>query len=266
MLKYIDYDIATLRPFVNWLYFYHAWGLAGKPKEEKEKLHAEAEQMLDLFQKRYHTHAAFGLFEAGSDGDDIIIGSTRLAMLRQQHPTDEGQPNLSLADFIRPVGSGIKDHIGVFATTVDLAMEYDFAADDFQRMLAQTLADRLAEATAEVLHRDVRRSLWGYAPDENLSVSEMLREKFQGIRPAVGYPSIPDTSVNFVIDSLINMKQIGIRLTESGAMKPHASVSGLMFAHPKARYFNLGRIGDDQLRDYSRRRGLPLELIRRFVK
>ena len=113
---------------------------------------------------------------------------------------------------------------------------------------------------------EVRRSLWGYAPDENLSVAELLREDFQGIRPAVGYPSMPDTSVNFIIDRLINLKQIGIRLTESGAMKPHASVSGLMFAHPKAHYFELGRIGEDQLRDYAHRRGLPVELIRRFLK
>lgn len=113
---------------------------------------------------------------------------------------------------------------------------------------------------------EVRRSIWGYAPDENLSVAELLREDFQGIRPAVGYPSMPDTSVNFIIDRLIDLKQIGIRLTESGAMKPHASVSGLMFAHPKAHYFELGRIGEDQLRDYARRRGLPVELIRRFLK
>jgi cobalamin-dependent methionine synthase I len=187
-------------------------------------------------------------------------------MLRQQHPTREGEPNLSLADFIRPQASGVTDRIGVFATTVDLALEHDFLTDDYQRMLAQTLADRLAEATAEVLHMEVRRSLWGYAPDENLSVAELLREDFQGIRPAVGYPSMPDTSINFIIDRLINLKQIGIRLTESGAMKPHASVSGLMFAHPKAHYFELGRIGEDQLRDYAHRRGLPVELIRRFLK
>ena len=265
MLKYTDYKISTLRPYINWLYFFHAWGLAGKPQEEKNKMREEAEQMLDLFEERYQTHGAFGLFDANSDGDDILIGSTRLPMLRQQHPTNEGDPNLSLADFIRPLSAGIKDHIGVFATTVDLALEHDFLADDYQRMLAQTLADRLAEATAEVLHLDVRRKVWAYAPDENLSIRELLREDFQGIRPAVGYPSMPDTSVNFIIDQLINFKQIGIRLTESGAMKPHASVSGLMFAHPKAHYFELGRIGEDQLRDYARRRGLPLELIRRFI-
>lgn len=266
MLKYTDYDISTLRPYINWLYFFHAWGLSGKPQEAKDRMRADAEQMLDKLETRYKTHTAFGLFDANSDGDDILIGSTRLPMLRQQHPTNEDEPNLSLADFIRPLSAGIKDRIGVFATTVDLALEHDFLADDYQRMLAQTLADRLAEATAEVLHLDVRRSLWGYAPDENLSIRELLREDFQGIRPAVGYPSMPDTSVNFIIDQLINLKQIGIRLTESGAMKPHASVSGLMFAHPKAHYFDLGRIGEDQLRDYAHRRGLPLELIRKFIK
>lgn len=266
MLKYTDYNISTLRPYINWIYFFFAWGLSGKPQEAKDKMRAEAEQMLDRLEKRYRTHAAFGLFDANSDGDDILIGDVRMPMLRQQHPTQEGEPNLSLADFIRPLSSGVKDHIGVFATTVDLALEHDFLADDYQRMLAQTLADRLAEATAEVFHMEVRRSIWGYTPDENLSVAELLREDFQGIRPAVGYPSMPDTSVNFIIDRLIDLKQIGIRLTESGAMKPHASVSGLMFAHPKAHYFELGRIGEDQLRDYARRRGLPVELIRRFLK
>ena len=116
-----------------------------------------------------------------------------------------------------------------------------------------------------MLHEQVRKHLWGYAPDEQLSISDMLIEKFQGIRPAVGYPSLPDTSLNFVLDDLLDMKQIGIRLTESGAMKPHASVSGLMLAHPEARYFNLGKIGEDQLRDYARRRGLPVEVCRKFL-
>ena len=261
----LSYDIASIRPYINWLYFLHAWGLSGKPQEEKDKMRTEAEHMLDSLEGHYHTRALFYLFAANSDGDDIIIGSIRFPMLRQQHPSRDGDPNISLADFIRPVSSGIEDRIGVFATTVDSALEHDFLADDFQRMLAQTLADRLAEATTEVLHRDVRRSYWGYAAGENLSVREMLREDFQGIRPAVGYPSLPDTSANFLIDRLIQLGQIGIRLTESGAMKPHASVSGLMFAHPKARYFDLGKIGDDQLRDYARRRGLPVELVRRFL-
>ena len=115
------------------------------------------------------------------------------------------------------------------------------------------------------MHLEVRRYYWGYAPDEQLTMRELLREDYQGIRPAVGYPSMPDTSMNFLLDQLIDMKRIGIHLTESGAMRPHASVSGLMFAHPKAHYFDLGKIGDDQLRDYARRRHIPVELARRFL-
>ena len=265
MPKYIEYNISQLRPYINWLYFYFAWGLSGKPQEEKDRLKAEADAMLDIFEARYHTHAAFGLFEANGDMDDIVIGDTRLPMLRQQRKADNGEPNMCLADFVRPLSQGILDHIGVFATSIDSAVEHDFCDDDFQRMLAQTLADRLAEATAEVLHLQVRRSLWGYAPDEQLSIEQLLREDFQGIRPAVGYPSMPDTSINFIIDRLIDIKRIGIRLTESGAMKPHASVSGLMFAHPKARYFDIGKIDEEQLRDYAQRRHTPVELMRRFL-
>ena len=265
MPKYIEYNISQLRPYINWLYFYFAWGLSGKPQEEKDKLKAEADAMLDIFEARDHTHAAFGLFEANGDMDDIVIGDTRLPMLRQQRKADDGEPNMCLADFVRPLSQGIPDHIGVFATSIDSAVEHDFCDDDFQRMLAQTLADRLAEATAEVLHLQVRRSLWGYAPDEQLSIEQLLREDFQGIRPAVGYPSMPDTSINFIIDRLIDIKRIGIRLTESGAMKPHASVSGLMFAHPKARYFDIGKIDEEQLRDYAHRRHTPVELMRRFL-
>ena len=132
-------------------------------------------------------------------------------------------------------------------------------------MLAQTLADRLAEATVERLHQQVRTQWWGYAPDEHLTVEQMLREDFQGIRPAVGYPSMPDTSMNFLLDRLLDMKTIGIRLTASGMMMPHASVSGLMFAHPAAHYFNLGKIDETQLHDYAHRRGIPVELMRRFL-
>jgi cobalamin-dependent methionine synthase I len=115
------------------------------------------------------------------------------------------------------------------------------------------------------MHEEVRRHYWGYAPDENLCIADLHAERFQGIRPAVGYPSLPDTSFNFVIDSVLDMRQIGIRLTESGAMKPHASVSGLMISHPKAHYFSIGKIGDDQLLDYSRRRGIPLEVCRKYL-
>ena len=211
------------------------------------------------------THAILGLFEANSDGDDIIVGDVRMPMLRQQRPSKGSKWCLCLADYIRPLSSGIADKLGIFATTVDSLMECSHEDDPYMKMLAQTLADRLAEATAEILHQQVRKTFWGYAPNENLTISQMQAEEFQGIRPAVGYPSLPDTSVNFLIDKLIGMGEIGIRLTENGAMRPHASVSGLMMAHPKARYFDLGKIGNDQLNDYASRRGMPVVMARKFL-
>lgn len=265
------YSISELTPFINWLYFYHAWGLSGKPREDKEKMKQEALQMLVSWEEKYHTHAIFRLFEACSEGDDLIFflseKKLRFPMLRQQHPSAPGEPNLCLADFIRPLSQGIRDQVGVFCTSVDGTIIDEYRHDDYLNMMAQTLSDRLAEATAEKLHEEVRRDreYWGYAPDENLTIEQQHREEYQGIRPAIGYPSLPDTSANFLIDQLIDMKQAGIRLTETGMMTPHASVSGFMFAHPKSRYFELGKIGDDQLRDYARRRGVPVELMRRFL-
>ena len=132
-------------------------------------------------------------------------------------------------------------------------------------LLAKTLADRLAEATAEKLHETIRKKIWGYAPNENLSIRQLHNEEFQGIRPAVGYPSLPDQSINFLLDELLDMKQIGIHLTENGMMQPHASVSGLMFAHPASRYFNIGKIDEEQLNDYAIRRNLPVDEIRRYL-
>lgn len=265
------YSISELTPFINWLYFYHAWGLSGKPREDKEKMKQEALQMLASWEEKYHTHAIFRLFEVCSEGDDLIFflsdKKLRFPMLRQQHPSAPGEPNLCLADFIRPLSQGIRDQVGVFCTSVDGTIIDEYRHDDYLNMMAQTLSDRLAEATAEKLHEEVRRdrAYWGYAPDENLTIEQQHREEYQGIRPAIGYPSLPDTSANFLIDQLIDMKQAGIRLTETGMMTPHASVSGFMFAHPKSRYFELGKIGDDQLRDYARRRGVPVELMRRFL-
>ena len=256
----LTYDISALIPYINWPYYYFAWQV--KDPAEKKRLRTEAEAFLRQQEGRYHAYAIFELYEANADGDDIAIGSKRIPLLRQQ----QGRaPYLCLADFIRPLSSGIKDKVGLFATSVDIGMETDFGADTYEKMMAQLLADRLAEAAAERVHEQVRKEYWGYAKDEQLTIAEMLVEKFQGIRPAIGYPSLPDTSLNFVLDELLDMKQIGFRLTESGAMKPHASVSGLMLAHPEARYFNLGKIGEDQLRDYARRRGLPVEVLRKFL-
>lgn len=268
--KILAYEISEVTPYINWLYFYHAWGLSGKPKEEKEKMQNEALGMLESWQGKYHTHGIFRLLEANSEGDDIVLldGSsiTRIPMLRQQKASSEGEPNLCLADFIRPLSQQKRDQLGLFCTTVDVEIVELYHQDDYLSMLAQTLCDRLAEASAERLHEQVRKEFWGYAPDEHLAMEQSHREEYQGIRPAVGYPSMPDTSVNFILNELLGMKDVNIRLTESGMMTPHSSVSGLMFAHPKARYFELGKIGEDQLRDYAKRRGIPLELMRRFLQ
>ena len=271
----ISYNIHELTPYINWVYFFYAWQV--KNEDERARLRQEAETLLTQWEGRYHTYGLFELYEACSDGDDILVYSgkrkeesgKRIPCLRQQ----QGEPPyLCLSDFISPQNISLTSHllpltsqIGVFATSADMGLETDFDDDPYQKMMAQLLADRLAEAAAERMHEQVRKDFWGYAKDEHLTIPEMLVEKFQGIRPAVGYPSLPDTSLNFVLNELIDMKQIGIRLTESGAMKPHASVSGLMMAHPQARYFNLGKIGEDQLEDYARRRGLPIEVCRKFL-
>ncbi len=261
----LAYSVREVRPYINWIYFFHAWDMSGKPKEQKARLQEDACRVLDQWEERYRTLAVFDIMEANSDGDDLVMGGTRIPMLRQQRPSAEGQPTLCLADFVRPLSSGQADRVGAFATTVEPSMEHEGRGDVYQRMLTQVLADRLAEATAELMHLQVRRRYWGYASDEQLTMDDIHAERYQGIRPAVGYPSLPDTSVNFLLSDLIGMKQIGIRLTEAGMMQPHASVSGFMFAHPQARYFDLGKIGEDQLRDYARRRGVPVELMRRFL-
>lgn len=255
----LTYSISDVEPYINWAYFYYAWQL--KKPAEQEHIRRESESFLAQITAKYHTRAVFQLFDAHSEGDDIIIerdkGSFRLPMLRQQ----QAAPCLCLADFLHPV----HDQIALFAVSTESGMECDFDADPYEKMMAQLLADRLAEATAERLHEEVRKHYWGYAKDEQLSMDDLHQERFQGIRPAVGYPSLPDASINFLIDELIDMKQIGIRLTESGAMRPHASVSGLMISHPQARYFSVGKIGEDQLADYARRRAIPIIMARKFL-
>ena len=262
--KIITYNISEIVPYINWAYFFYAWSMNGKAKDAQLELRSEAEKLLADMEGRYHTRAVFALCEANSEGDDIIINGTRVPMLRQQKVIP-GKPNLCLADFIRPASSGVKDAIGLFATSVDADFTSNNEEDPYQRMLSQTLADRLAEATAEKFHEDVRKKYWGYAADEQLTIKDLLAERYQGIRPAVGYPSIPDTSMNFLLYELLDMKGIGINLTESGMMVPHASVSGFMFAHPQSRYFDLGKIDDDQLEEYARRRNKPVEELRKYL-
>ncbi len=289
-LRYALHDVAS---YINWLYFFHTWGFPARygsiasvhgceacrqnwlqsfPEEEREKarqainlLH-DTQAMLNEMDTRFQAHTIVALMEANGDGDDIVLyadegGQRRLPMLRQQ----SGEECLCLSDFILPMQSGKRDRIGIFVATVDCGLEQSYADDNYRHMICQTLADRLAEATAERAHEEVRKSLWGYAPEERLTMEEMFREEYQGKRLAVGYPSMPDQSINFLIDGILDMGSVGVTLTESGAMLPHASTSGLMIRHPKARHFGVGHIGTDQLEDYAKRRGLPIDRMRQFL-
>ena len=287
----IHYHIHEVSEYINWIYFFHAWGfqpryasiaeihgcdacramwLARFPENERAKaaeamqLFKEAQRMLAHLDEAYQTHGIFRVMEANSIGNDIRIEGIRLPLLRQQ-TAKQGEPYLCLSDFIRPASSGIPDKIGVFATSVDKEMESMYEEDGYKHMLVQTLADRLAEATSEKMHEFIRKEAWGFAPDEQLTIKQLHNEEFQGIRPAVGYPSLPDQSINFILDDLLDMKQIGITLTENGMMQPHASVSGLIFAHPASRYFSVGKIDKDQLEDYARRRNLPIKTMRKYL-
>lgn len=287
----IHYRLHEVSEYINWIYFFHAWGfqpryaaianihgcdacralwLANFPEQERAKaaeamqLYKEANRMLSSLDNDFQTHAVCRLMDANSEENDIWLEGTRFPFLRQQ-TAKEGEPYLCLSDFIRPLSTGITDKIGLFATSIDAEVENLFPNDSYKHLLVQTLADRLAEATAEKMHETVRKNIWGYAPDEHLSIPQLHNEEFQGIRPAVGYPSLPDQSVNFLLDELLDMKQIGIRLTENGMMSPHASVSGLMFAHPASHYFSVGKIDEQQLENYASRRGLPMHEMRKFL-
>lgn len=288
----VTYPIHQLREYINWIYFFHAWGfqprfaaiadihgcdackagwLAAFPEEDRQKaseamqLFKEANRLLDELEGDFNVHAIVKLMEANADGDNLILDGKVFPLLRQQSAAGPDAPLLCLSDFVRPLASGIKDTVGAFATCVDAGIETIHRQDAYKHLLVQTLSDRLAEAAAEKLHEHVRKELWGYAKDENLTIKELFNVKYQGIRPAVGYPSLPDQSVNFLLDELLEMGKIGISLTENGAMYPHASVCGLIFAHPAARYFAIGKIGEDQLKDYAARRNQPVGQIRKFL-
>ncbi len=294
-----SYAIHDIVGYINWVYFFHTWQLGAKfasvaslhgcdtcragwlvsfPEEERSKaaealqLFKEAQRMLNLLDKDYRIQGITELFGANSEGDDILVFDStqtepllRLPMLRQQVVTDKAQPCVCLSDFIAPLALKKRDRIGFFATAVDPVMEQLFAEDPYQKLLVQTLCDRLAEAAAEKMHEEVRKKQWGYAPEEKLTRKELWMEQFAGTRPAVGYPALPDQSLIFLIDSLLPLRQIGINLTENGAMVPHASVCGLMISHPASYYFSVGKISPEQLEDYARRRGFSVEDIQRFL-
>lgn len=262
----LTYPVREVIPYISWGYFFHAWGFKGNATRspEAQQLQADALHVLDEWAGRLHVRCLYRLCRANADGDNILLeGTTLFPLLRQQTPHADGSPLLCLSDFIRPLSCGTPDTIGLFASSV--SDDLDLSHDPYRQLLLQTLSDRLAEAAVEKMHRHVRRKAWGYAPDESLSIPDLLAERFQGIRPAVGYPSLPDQSVNFLLDDLLDLKRIGITLTENGAMHPHSSVSGLMLAHPAARYFSVGPIGEDQLCDYAHRRGLPVGMMRKFL-
>ena len=223
------------------------------------------EVIADFNARCLQSHALIRLLDANADGDDILLAcGERIPFLRQQHHR-ASEPCLCLSDFVRPLSTGQPDKIGIFVCSSDTEMEASFPSDPYRHMLAQTLADRLAEAAIEKAHQYVRTTLWGYAPDERLTPQELFAGKYQGIRPAVGYPSLPDQSLNFILDKLLGFQQIGVSLTESGAMRPHASVSGLMLSHPSARYFSVGTIGKDQFLDYATRRGMDTKELARYL-
>ncbi|ABB23203.1 methionine synthase [Pelodictyon luteolum] len=274
----------ALRPYIDWTPFFQTWELHGRYPEilsdpkvgaEATKLLGDANAMLDLIEKEklLGIRGVAGLFPAASAGDDIEVytDETHTAVLatihtlRQQQEKPAGEPNLALADFLAPKESGLKDHIGGFAVTTGLGIKpilerYRGMHDDYSAILLQALADRLAEAFAEMLHEKVRRELWGYAPAEILGSEALIGEDYQGIRPAPGYPACPDHTEKAGLFTLLNAEaNTGITLTETYAMDPAASVSGFYFANPEARYFVLGKVQKDQVEDYAGRKGFSLQ-------
>ena len=282
--KLENYPLEKLIETIDWTPFFQTWQLKGKyPSilkdptigEEASKLFNDAQTMLKqmVSENWVQANGVFGIFKARSIGDDIEVldenGSVikTFRTLRQQRKMSEGIPNLALADYIAPKN----DYIGCFAVTAGLGIEkqlkvYEANTDDYNSILLKALADRLAESFAETLHREVRTNYWGYAEDENLSNDELVREEYQGIRPAPGYPACPDHLEKPSIFELLDANSMGIELTESMAMWPAAAVSGYYFAHPQSKYFGLGKIGEDQLKNYADRKGIDIELARKWLR
>src|SRR2546421_545863 len=275
--KVIEPELAELREYIDWTFFFHAWELKGKypaildsPSQgaAARELFGHAQELLDEIQaKRWlQARGVYGFWPAGADGDDIALDNgVRFPMLRQQVDHGDDKPYPSLADFIAPAG----DHLGAFAVTAglgvdELAGRFTAEHDDYRAIMVKALADRLAEAFAEYLHELVRRSWYETGP--KLSGEELLGEKYRGIRPAFGYPACPDHSEKDTLFDLLGARAIGMNLTESGAMTPTAAVSGLYFAHPRSRYFMVGKIGRDQVEDYARRKGMTAAEAERWLR
>lgn len=290
--------IEELVPYINWSFFFLAWKLSGRygeiasihgcdvcraswlanfPEAERAKaaeamqLYKDAVRMLDYLVKikAEFVKAVYGFFPAFSEDDDLNIGGEVFPTLRQQAVREDGVYK-SLADYVMPRALKRPDYAGAFVVTggagaAYLQKKYEEEGDTYNAMLLQTLTDRLAEAGAEYLHEKVRKEFWGYAPDEALTIPELFKVKYQGIRPAIGYPSLPEQLQIFSVDKLLDMSRIGVSLTENGAMSPNATVAGLYFAHPTAQYFMVGSIGEDQLNDYASRRRKKREELRKWL-
>ena len=285
----VTVPLETLRNYIDWTPFFLTWSLAGKyPRiltddvvgEQAQSLFDDANAMLDtvIANQSLQAKGVIGLFPANRQDDDVVIYADESRQetlgvahhLRQQTDKPKGA-NYCLSDFVAPVGSGINDYIGAFAVTGgigedELAASYEEKGDDYNAIMVKAVADRLAEAFAEYLHEQVRKQYWGYAPDESLSNDDLIREKYQGIRPAPGYAACPEHTEKQLIWDLLNAEEhTGMKLTESYAMWPGASVSGWYFAHPEARYFAVAKIQQDQVEDYAKRKGWDIETAQRWL-
>ena len=285
-----NYDLGEIAQHIDWTPFFSTWEMNGQyPRilkddrygEAATSLFSDAEEMLEriISEKWLTANGVIGLWPANADGDDIIVykdenrdkEAARFYTLRQQMQRQNDRPNSALADFVAPLASGVKDYIGGFAVTAGIGEEarakaFNEAGDDYAKILISALSDRLAEAFAELMHARIRREIWGYAAEETLNNHELIEEKYRGIRPAPGYPAQPDHTEKETLFNLLEAtKHTGIKLTESYAMWPGASVSGLYFAHPESYYFGVGKIEKDQVEDYARRKDWTLEKAEKWL-
>jgi 5-methyltetrahydrofolate--homocysteine methyltransferase len=277
--------LTALVPFIDWSPFFHTWEMRGRypailENVEAKKLFDEAQALLQeiVSEKLLTARAVYGFFPAKAVGDDVELyknesrkeALTTFHFLRQQMDKGAGESNYCLADFIAPKDSGVQDYVGAFAVsagfgTEELCKKFERDHDDYNSIMTKALADRLAEAFAEYLHKRAREE-WGFGKRENLTNEDLIHEKYRGIRPAAGYPACPDHTEKWALWKLLEVeKNAGIKLTESCAMWPGASVSGLYFAHPEAKYFGVGKIGRDQVLDYHRRKQMSLQEVERWL-
>jgi 5-methyltetrahydrofolate--homocysteine methyltransferase len=260
-------DVETLRGYIDWQFFFHAWELKGKfpailEQPAARELYDDALALLD--EVDLEPRGVYGFWPAFSDGDDVVLeDGTRFCFLRQQSAYGDSRPNRSLADYVARAG----DHVGAFAVAVhgadEHAARFEAEHDSYKAIMVKALADRLAEAFAEYLHERARRE-W-YEPTERLSSEELIGERFRGIRPAFGYPACPDHTEKRKLFDLLDARRAGLELTETYAMQPAAAVSGIYLGHPRARYFSVGRIGRDQAEDYAARKEMRVEEVERWL-